>query len=68
VSVIDHRGKVKKTYPYEEVMPPYEKLKSLPEAESYLRPGITFEKLDAIANQRGCLATLQKMFIPKLVS
>jgi transposase InsO family protein len=51
VSVIDHRGKVKKTYPYEEVMPPYEKLKSLPEAESYLHPMITFEALDAIANQ-----------------
>ena len=51
VSVIDHRGKVKKIYPYEDVMPPYEKLKSLPEAESYLRPMITFEALDAIANQ-----------------
>jgi transposase InsO family protein len=51
VSVTDHRGKVKKTYPYEEVMSPYEKLKSLPEAESYLRPMITFEALDAIANQ-----------------
>jgi transposase InsO family protein len=51
VSVIDHRGKVKKIYPYEEVMPPYERLKSLPEAESYLRPMITFEALDAIASQ-----------------
>jgi len=51
VSVIDHRGKVKKIYPYEEVMPPYKKLKSLPGAESYLRPMITFEALDAIANQ-----------------
>jgi len=51
VSAIDHRGKVKKIYPYEEVMSPYEKLKSLPEAESYLRPMITFEAPDAIANQ-----------------
>ncbi len=51
VSVIDHRGKVKKIYPYEEVMPPYLKLKSLPEAESYLRPMINFEALDAIASQ-----------------
>ena len=32
-------------------MPPYEKLKSLSQAESYLRPGVTFETLDAIANQ-----------------
>jgi len=51
VSVIDHRGKVKKIYPYEEVRTPYERLKSLPEAESYLRPGVTFEGLEAIANQ-----------------
>ena len=32
-------------------MTPYEKLKSLPEAESCLHPGITFEALNAIANQ-----------------
>ena len=51
VSVIDHRGKIRKTYPYEKVRTPYERLKSLPEAESYLRPGITFEKLETIANQ-----------------
>jgi len=51
VSVIDHRGKIKKTYPYEEVRTPYERLKSLPQAESYLRPGVTLEKLETIANQ-----------------
>jgi len=33
------------------VRTPYERLKSLSQAESYLRPGVTFEKLDAIANQ-----------------
>jgi len=51
VTVIDQKGKIRKTYPYEEVMTPYEKLKSLPQAESYLRPGVTFEVLGAIANQ-----------------
>jgi len=51
ISIIDHKGKVKKIYPYEEVMTPYERLKALPQAESYLRPGITLEKLEAIANQ-----------------
>jgi hypothetical protein len=51
VSVIDHRGKIKKTYPYQEVMTPYEKLKSLPTAASSLQPGITMKKLDDIANQ-----------------
>jgi transposase InsO family protein len=51
VSVIDHRGKIKKTYPYEEVMTPYERLKILPKAESYLRPGVTLKELGTIANQ-----------------
>jgi transposase InsO family protein len=51
VSVIDPKGKIRKTYPYEMVRTPYERLKSLPQAESYLRPGVTFEELDAIANQ-----------------
>jgi hypothetical protein len=51
VSVIDHRGKIKKTYPYEEVMTPYGRLKSIPQAESYLRRGVTLEKLETIANQ-----------------
>ncbi len=51
ISVVDHRGKVKRMYPYQEVMTPYEKLKSLPEVESYLQAGVTLEKLDDIANQ-----------------
>ena len=51
VSVIDQKGKIKKTYPYEEVMTPYEKLKSLPEGESYLRPGVTLQGLRTIAYQ-----------------
>jgi len=50
-SVIDHRGKIKKTYPYHKVMTPYEKLKSLPEASSYLRRDVTMKKLDDIAHQ-----------------
>jgi hypothetical protein len=33
-------------------MTPHEKLRSLPEAESHLKPGMTLEKLDAIAAQR----------------
>jgi len=51
VSVIDHRGKVKRTYPYQKMMTPYEKLKSLPEAENSLQPGVTMKTLDDIANQ-----------------
>ncbi len=32
-------------------MSPYEKLKSLPGAESYLCPDITLERLEAVANR-----------------
>lgn len=51
VSVIDHKGKIKKSYPYHEVMTPWEKLRSLPEFENCLRRGITLEILNDIANQ-----------------
>ena len=51
VSVVDHRGKVRKTYPYQEVMTPYEKLKSLPNVERCLHAGVTLKRLDDIANQ-----------------
>ncbi len=51
VSVIDPKGKIRKSYPYEMVRTPYERLKSLPQAESYLHPGVTLEKLEIIANQ-----------------
>ena len=32
-------------------MTPYDKLKSLPDAKDYLKPGVTFEILDAVAHQ-----------------
>jgi len=51
VSVTDHKGKVRKTYPYRKVMTPYEKLRSMPGAESFLQPGVTIKMLDDIANQ-----------------
>jgi len=51
VSVVDHRGRIKKTYPYEEVMTPYERLRNVPRSEDYLRPGVTLEQLATIANQ-----------------
>ena len=39
----DAKGKVRRTYRRQDVMTPYEKLKSLPDAERYLRPGVTFD-------------------------
>jgi transposase InsO family protein len=46
---IDNKGRMKKRYPYKEMKTPYDKLKSLPEASTFLKPAITFEQLDAIA-------------------
>ena len=46
---IDAKGRLRKRYPYATMTTPYEKLKSLPEATQYLKPGVTFEDLDAIA-------------------
>lgn len=44
----DKKGKVRKSYPYKAMMTPYDKLKSLPDSDGYLKPGTTFEKLDEI--------------------
>jgi transposase InsO family protein len=48
---VDAQGKLRKHYRYQDMMTPYEKLKSLPEASLYLKPGITFQALDEIATQ-----------------
>ncbi len=50
-TVIDQKGKERKKYPYRAMMTPYEKLKSLPNAATHLKPGINFSCLDKIAMQ-----------------
>jgi len=47
--ITDEKGKQRKTYPYENMMTPYDKLKSLPDAEKYLKEGMSFEIMDEIA-------------------
>jgi transposase InsO family protein len=49
--VVDKKGKQRKQYPYKQMMTPYEKLKSLVDASSYLKVGTTFKQLDEIAYQ-----------------
>ena len=49
VDHIDPKGRIKKRYPDHDVTTPYEKLKSLPNASHYLKPHLTFAKLDALA-------------------
>lgn len=46
---VDAKGKVRRRYRQQDLQTPYERLKSLPQAESYLRTGIDFAQLDAEA-------------------
>ena len=49
--VVDDKGKEHKKYRYEDMMTPYDKLKSLENADQYLKKEQTFENLDALAYQ-----------------
>lgn len=49
-TVIDKKGKEKKIYNI--YMTPYQKLKSLKNAEQYLKPSISFEMLDKVAFEK----------------
>ena len=48
-TITDEKGKQRKTYPYKNMMTPYEKFKSLPNAQQYLKPTLTFAILDKVA-------------------
>ena len=48
-TITDAKGKSRKRYPYKLMMTPYEKLKSLPKPEQFLKPNLTFDQLDAQA-------------------
>lgn len=45
-TVTDAKEKQRKIYPFKGMMTPYDKLKSLPDGEQYLKPEITFDTLD----------------------
>jgi hypothetical protein len=48
-TITDAKGRQRKRYPYKLMMTPYEKFKSLTQAEQYMKPGIRFQDLDALA-------------------
>ncbi len=50
-TIQDKNGKEKKVYQQKDYQTPYEKLKSLNNAEQYLKHGISFRQLDEIAYQ-----------------
>lgn len=43
---VDAKGRQCRRYPYRHMNTPYEKLKSLPDAERHLKPGVTFADLE----------------------
>nr|VFK03800.1 MAG: hypothetical protein BECKH772A_GA0070896_103541 [Candidatus Kentron sp. H] len=49
VEVTDNKRRIRKRYPYEQMMTPYDKLQSLSGTAHYLNSGTTFEQLDEIA-------------------
>lgn len=61
VVVTDSKGKAKKTYPYKEVMTPYQRLRSLPQAEKHLVKGMTFARLDAMAHEMSDNESAERM-------
>jgi len=49
VTITDNKGKQRKKYRYEDMMTPYDKLRSLPKPEQYLKTGTTLKQLDAFS-------------------
>lgn len=47
--ILDDKGRQRRLYRYDSMDTPYQKLKSLPEADTFLMPGISFANLDQIA-------------------
>ncbi len=60
-TITDAKGKQRKRYPYKLMMTPYEKLKSLPLAATFLKPGIDFKQLDAQAAAMSDNAAAEQM-------
>jgi len=48
-TITNSKGKQQKVYSYKNLMTPFEKLKSLPNAEQYLKPEISFEIMNEYA-------------------
>lgn len=48
---LDAKGRQRKRYRYQDLMTPYDKLRSLPDAGQYLKPGVSWETLDTLATE-----------------
>ena len=59
--VVGDDGKVRKVHRDADVATPYEKLKSIPDAERFLKPGVDFQTLDAEARAESDLAAARRV-------
>ena len=50
VDTIDSKGKIRKTYPHNQIMTPWERLQTIPTYETYLKPGVTAQALQQQAH------------------
>ena len=57
----DAKGKVRKTYPHDQIMTPWERLRAIPAYETFLRPGVTAHTLAAEAVAMSDNAAAQKV-------
>jgi transposase InsO family protein len=62
---LDGRGKRRRHYKKEDYMTPYEKLKSLENSEQYLKPNVSFAKLNATAQKMSDTECARKMTAAK---
>ena len=58
-NTVDKRGKIKKKY--DTCITPFEKLKTIPHVEKYLKEGVTIQKLEAVALQESDTESAEKM-------
>lgn len=50
IDKIDAKGKIRKTYPHDHIMTPWDRFKSVPNFDAFLKPGTTFLALERQAN------------------
>jgi transposase InsO family protein len=62
---LDARGKRTRKYKLADYATPYEKLKSLPEAEKYLKPGVSLAQLDRVAGLMSDTESARKLVVAK---
>jgi transposase InsO family protein len=63
---LDARGKRRRQYKREDYATPYEKWKTLPEAEKYLKPNVSLAQLDRMARKLSDTESARKMAAAKL--